>query len=332
MHGLDRRKGVAALVPAAAAAALIALTLVQPGHATPRATSATTCTQHGTVTFGVAGGAIPALDPNTIASAAQWTIQPLLYNGLTKYAHDGSVLPELATRWKHSADLKTWWFFLRHDVKYADGRPLHRQGRRREHDARSRPGHGVSGTRQHQGRAVGPRDRRVRGPHQDRQPELDLPGQVFLTKMSDVANIASKDPKLAGNGTGPYKVQSFTPDQTLSLVPNPNYCGPEAVLQRRSTSSASPTRRRWSRTSRRQARVWRCRFRRRRSQGHRATRTRRSSSRRRSRASQAWEVDTTSPPFNNVGRPAGALVRDRPRDDGEGGVLRAGRPRRGERR
>ena len=31
MHGLDRRKGVAALVPAAAAAALIALTLVQPG-------------------------------------------------------------------------------------------------------------------------------------------------------------------------------------------------------------------------------------------------------------------------------------------------------------
>src|SRR6476646_4397621 len=87
MHGLDRRKGVAALVPAAAAAALIALTLVQPGHATPRVTSATTCTQHGTVTFGVAGGAIPALDPNTIASAAQWTIQPLLYNGLTKYAH-----------------------------------------------------------------------------------------------------------------------------------------------------------------------------------------------------------------------------------------------------
>ena len=123
MHGLDRRKGVAALVPAAAAAALIALTLVQPGQATPRATSAT-CTQHGTVTFGVAGGAIPALDPNTIASAAQWTIQPLLYNGLTKYAHDGSVLPDLALRWKHSADLKTWWFFLRHGVKYADGRPF----------------------------------------------------------------------------------------------------------------------------------------------------------------------------------------------------------------
>ena len=33
--------------------------------------------------------------------------------------------------------------------------------------------------------------------------------------MSDIANIASKDPKLAGNGTGPYKVASFVPDQTL---------------------------------------------------------------------------------------------------------------------
>ena len=49
--------------------------------------------------------------------------------------------------------------------------PVHRQGRRRERDPRSRPGHGVPGTRQHQGRAVGPRDRRLRGPLQDRQPE-----------------------------------------------------------------------------------------------------------------------------------------------------------------
>ena len=97
MHGLDRRKGVAALVPAAATAALIALTLVQPGNASPRATSATTCTQQGTVTFGVAGGAIPALDPNTIASAAQWTIQPLLYNGLTRLDAKLQPQPDLAT-------------------------------------------------------------------------------------------------------------------------------------------------------------------------------------------------------------------------------------------
>ena len=225
MHGLDRRKGVAALVPAAAAAALIALILVQTGHATPRGTSATTCTQHGTVTFGVAGGAIPALDPNTIASAAQWTIQPLLYNGLTKYAHDGSVLPDLAVSWKHSADLKTWWFFLRHGVKYANGRPFTAKDVVANVTRVLNP----ATASQARGNIKDVQSVRAIGDYEVRfktgSPSSILPDQVFLTKMSDVANIASKDPKLAGNGTGPYQVASFTPDQTLSLVPNPNYWG-----------------------------------------------------------------------------------------------------------
>ena len=97
MHGLDRRKGVAALVPAAAAAA---------AHRThPRAARTRDSACHERDDLHAARHRhvrrLPVERsrrsiPNTIASAAQWTIQPLLYNGLTKYAHDGSVLPDLA--------------------------------------------------------------------------------------------------------------------------------------------------------------------------------------------------------------------------------------------
>jgi peptide/nickel transport system substrate-binding protein len=231
MHGLDRRKSLAALA-LAAAAALATLALGSSGQAAPRAASATTCTQHGTITFGVGGGAIPALDPNTIASAAQWTIQPLLYNGLTKYAHDGSVLPDLAVSWKHSDDLKTWWFFLRHGVKYANGRPF----TAKDVVANVLRVLNPATASQARGNIKDVRSVDAIGKYEVRfktgSPSSILPDQVFLTKMSDVVNIASKDPKLAGNGTGPYQVASFTPDQTLSLVPNPNYWGPKPCFSR----------------------------------------------------------------------------------------------------
>ena len=38
---------------------------------------------------------------------------PMVYEPLVKYQADGSVQPWLATRWRHSADGKTWWFTLR---------------------------------------------------------------------------------------------------------------------------------------------------------------------------------------------------------------------------
>jgi len=232
MHGLKRRHGVAVLALVAAFAA-VALGSVQSSRATAKVTGATSaCKQHGTITMGVAGGVIPALDPNTIASAAQWTIQPLLYNGLTKYAHDGSVLPDLATKWKHSADLKTWWFFLRHNVRYANGRPF----TAKDVVANVLRVLNPATASQARGNIKDVRSVDAIGKYEVRfktgSPSSIFPDQIFLTKMSDVPNIASKDPKLAGNGTGPYAVASFTPDQSLSLVPNPKYWGPAPCFSR----------------------------------------------------------------------------------------------------
>ena len=116
--------------PAVAASVLVAVTIaVVLGATSParsaetRVTHATGCTSSkGTLRYGIAGAGIAQLDPNTITFAGQPPLQTLLYNGLTKYDRTMKVVPDLATQWRHSADLKTWWFTLRHGVKYANGR------------------------------------------------------------------------------------------------------------------------------------------------------------------------------------------------------------------
>ena len=84
---------------------------------------ATGCTSSkGKLRYGIAGAGIAQLDPNTINFAGQAPLQTLLYNGLAKYDRNMNVVPDLATSWRSSPDLKTWFFTLRKGVKYASGR------------------------------------------------------------------------------------------------------------------------------------------------------------------------------------------------------------------
>ena len=69
------------------------------------------------------------------------------------------------------------------------------------------------------------------------------PRRSCLVEMSDLTESDKREH--GGNGTGPYKVPNFVPDQRLTLVPNNRTIGPKACLERRSRSCASPTRRRW---------------------------------------------------------------------------------------
>ena len=74
-------------------------------------------------------------------------------------------------------------------------------------------------------------------------PSAILPNALVDIKMSDTNDVA--DLAKSGTGTGPYKVAIFVPNQSLTLVPNPNHFGGQRVPAARSSSSASPTRRRW---------------------------------------------------------------------------------------
>jgi peptide/nickel transport system substrate-binding protein len=213
------------LLAVAVAAAAVGLVATAAGPAGVRSTQATKCKPYGTLSYAIAGGGITALDPNTIANAAQWPLNSLVYEGLTTYDKNGKAVPDLAARWKHSADLKTWWFFLRHDARYQDGRPftaddavanilrvldpkIPSQARANIKDFRSV-------------RAINKYELRIRLG----SPSSIVPDQLFLVRMSDLDHPS--DLNKVGLGTGPYQVQNFVPNQSLSLVRSKFYRGPK---------------------------------------------------------------------------------------------------------
>jgi peptide/nickel transport system substrate-binding protein len=223
MHDFRRRAGLAT-----AALVCVAATVLASAAAGPAAVGAASCTPSGEITYGIAGAGISALDPNTISFAGQEPIQTLLYDALTEYAPDGSVQPDLATKWKASKNLKTWWFTLRKGVEYASGRAF------TSADAVANIKRVLSPKVASQARGEIANISSVK-PLGKYEIVLELSSAsalvpVALTdvKMSDTRDIPDLDKK--GNGTGPYMVSSYVPNQTLTVVPSPNYWGSPACV------------------------------------------------------------------------------------------------------
>ena len=228
-RGRKRRAAYAAAVGLIAATALVLGVANSPATSTSNGKAAA-CKAKGTLSYGIAGAGISALDPIALAFAGQLPLNSLLYNSLTEYTPDGKVVPDLATSWRNSADLRTWWFNLRHDVKYANGRAFTSADvvanilrtldpkvpslwRPAIKDIRS-----VRATTKYQVRIkLG-------------SPSVILPEALVTVEMSDTTDLTKLN--TVGNGTGPYKVANFIPDQSVTLVPNPNYYGPKACMQK----------------------------------------------------------------------------------------------------
>jgi oligopeptide transport system substrate-binding protein len=64
------------------------------------------------------------LDPQKAAGNPERLIGLDLFEGLTTYAGDGSMVPGIATSWEVSADARRWTFHLRHDAKWSNGDPV----------------------------------------------------------------------------------------------------------------------------------------------------------------------------------------------------------------
>jgi peptide/nickel transport system substrate-binding protein len=224
---LPERRATAGAITALVAIAAVALLMTGAGSARS-VRSAATCQPQGSITYGIAGAGITALDPNTISFAGQEPLQTLLFNALTKYTPQGMVVPDLATAWKVSKDLKTWEFTLRQGVEYADGRPF------TSADV-------VANVKRVLDPKVASQSRGEIAMVKSVTPvgkygvkfQLASPNSLLDVALTDVKMSDTSDPKTIntnGNGTGPYKVSSFVPDQTLTLVPNSNYFGPPACI------------------------------------------------------------------------------------------------------
>lgn len=63
-------------------------------------------------------------DPSTTTETFALPVIGATFEGLVKYAPDGSVIPALAEKWEISPDGLTYTFHLRQDAKWSDGKPV----------------------------------------------------------------------------------------------------------------------------------------------------------------------------------------------------------------
>jgi peptide/nickel transport system substrate-binding protein len=194
----------------------------------------------GTITYGVAGGGLTQLDPNKVASAALLPLTSLLYDGLTTYGPDMTVKPALATSWSASDDQKTWTFKLRTGVKFHDGREFTADDAVKNIERVLDPKTGSQAkARLSMVTEVTAEDPATLKIKLDK-PNALLPMALIQVKMSDVPTIA--DVNKNANGTGPYKLKAFVPDDHVDLVRNDAYWGPRGKLDGiKVVNAADPT-------------------------------------------------------------------------------------------
>jgi peptide/nickel transport system substrate-binding protein len=214
-----------------ATAALAAMSLVTAcSGTTPSGEAAASgpAKQGGKITYGVAGGGLTQLDPNKVSSASLLPLMNLLYSGLTKYGPDMSIKPDLATTWKSSPDLKTWTFTLRSGVKFNSGREFTATDAVKNIKRVMDP----ATASQSRGKlkmidtvtAVNPTTLKITL----KTPNAVLPASLPSVKMSDVDDIANVNAH--ADGTGPYKLKDFVPDDHVTLVRNAGYWGTQGKL------------------------------------------------------------------------------------------------------
>ncbi|MBO9625682.1 MAG: ABC transporter substrate-binding protein [Microbacterium sp.] len=183
----------------------------------------------GSLTVAAAQG-IPQLNPAIRTFAWEEVLFPLLWNGLTKTDESGKVVGDLAESWEASDDQKTWTFTLRDGVKFSNGDAFTAD------DAVAAFEYYLSDDTATQEKNKISMVTGVTAPDEKTvvvtlsEPIATFAAGIVWVKMIDVAALDTIDKEPIG--TGPYVVDKFTPDDSLTLVPNPEYFGTAPELDK----------------------------------------------------------------------------------------------------
>ncbi|HEY2595818.1 MAG TPA: ABC transporter substrate-binding protein, partial [Chloroflexota bacterium] len=207
--------------PAAASAPTSAATLA-PTSAP--ASAATAQPQRGG-TIRVTGSPAVEINPHKLTSnGGIITVFPVL-NFLTRVGPDGVPVPELATSWTPSDDIKTWTFTLRQGVKFHDGSPFgaddvvatykrltdKTSGSTAASTLNFLPMDGIEKV-----------DDSTVAFHLSR-PQADFPFFTYIYQAGILPANWSGDFATSPIGTGPFKMTNYTPEQGSSYARNPDY-------------------------------------------------------------------------------------------------------------
>jgi oligopeptide transport system substrate-binding protein len=188
------------------------------------------------------------LDPAVAAEASSAMYIFQLFSGLVRLDENLQVAHDIASSWDKSPDGKTYTFHLRRDVKFADGRPVTASDFKYSWERALSPATNSLTAGTYLNDIVGAADVLARKATQlsgvkvlddyTLQVTIDAPKAYFLDKMAyPTAFVVDKTNVQSGsnwwrhpNGTGPFQLQQWQPDQRLVLQRNDNYYGNKAKL------------------------------------------------------------------------------------------------------
>ncbi len=188
------------------------------------------------------------LDPAVAQDVSSWTYLLEIYSGLVRLDSKLQVQPDIATSWTVTNGGRTYTFHLREDARFQDGRPITAQDFKYSLERALDPATGspvaatylgdiVGASARLQGKASSVSGIVVVDPH-TLQITIDAPKSYFLSKLTyptafvvDRKNVESGPTWFQHpNGSGPFEVKSWQPNQQLVLVRNPNYYGTTPTL------------------------------------------------------------------------------------------------------
>jgi peptide/nickel transport system substrate-binding protein len=174
----------------------------------------------------------PNLDPTSGAAAAiREVTYANIYEGLTRFAADGSVLPALAASWEASEGGKVWTFNLRTGVRFHDGTTFDAEDvvftldRARAPDSTNAQKQLFSGIETVE--AVDPATVRI---------TLSAPDGNFPWKMAWGDAVIMAPESVATNatnpvGTGPFRFSNWVQGDRVEIVASDTYWGEPVALK-----------------------------------------------------------------------------------------------------
>ncbi len=167
------------------------------------------------------------LDPHTQTAFASFRLLELIYEPLVNLDTDLNIVPSLAESWEFSDDGLTLTFHLRQGVKFHNGADFTSEDVKATFARILDEATGASARANYLSIASidTPDDYTV--VFNLSEPDAPLLAALATTNaaMVDSADIASGDVATVANGTGPFMLESWTPDQTTMLKTNPNWWG-----------------------------------------------------------------------------------------------------------
>jgi ABC-type transport system substrate-binding protein len=172
------------------------------------------------------------MDPAAAGLNPDMLVTQNTYDALTRYDESApaKVLPALATSWKRAG--KVWTFKLRKGVKFTDGQTFGAADVKASIDRMIKLGQGLSYVLYdvERVRVVNKSTVRIIAKTKSQWLPANLT-KVGIASASDIRNHAVGDDLAAAwlkdhnNGTGPYRVDAFTPGQQLVLKRNTRWWG-----------------------------------------------------------------------------------------------------------